>query len=421
MTQGLRLFLGILTVLVAMPADAQWQWRQGGYLKSTGQLQQYNERDVRVEDDDRIAREDTATLRLELDGRAPAMQLSLHYELLAEFGDAVEDRGYLTERGIMLFEPSRIIPDDETRLMRLRHTVSEGNRHRAVQRLDRASVGTGTMTLSASIGRQVHSWGDGHVFQVHDWLSSGSPLALDREYKAGEDMVYGEYLTEDGGEVQAAGVVRRERATGDVTQDVTTYAVKREWMNPGVELRLLAARHFGQAAMGVGMVGDWQGAVWRMNGALSRTRDGRTVFSGLVNMDRFWGCAGRTCYGFVEYFRNGFGVGDGNYRELDEPLVRRLENGDLFTLGRDYTALGLGIEWFDHVDARIESLWNLNDGSTFNRLWLEYEPRQNLRFSGGLGVASGGRNDEFSGVPLGQGDADQGFSQTLFIRLAGFF
>ncbi len=404
-----------------LPADAQWQWRPGGYVMSTGQLQQYNREDVRAADGDRTAREDTAALRLQLDGRHPALQFSLHYELLGEFGDAVEDRGFLTERGIALFEPSRIIPDDDTRLMRLRHTVSDGSRHRAVQRLDRAYVGTGTMTFSAQIGRQLHSWGSGQVFQVHDWLRSGSPLALDREYQPGEDMLYGEYLTATGGEIQAATVVRRERETGDVTHDAATYAAKKEWLRPGVEFRLLAARHFGTAATGASVGLDWLGAVWRADGAVFRTEQGRTVGSGLVNVDRFWRCWGRTCHTFIEYYRNGFGIGDGDYDDLGDDLARRLEHEDVFTLGRDYTAFGGGLKWRDHLNARLEALVNLNDGSSFNRIWLDYEPRENLRLSGGVGVTLGGQTDEFSGVPLGQEDAQQGYSQNLFIRLAGFF
>ena len=413
--------LGAVLFLAGASAHADWQWQYGGTLQGGSQLQQYNRQDLRVDDGERRAREETAALRMELNGRSRAMQLKLRYELLGEYGDAVADRDSLTDRGRTLFEPSRIIPEDDTRLMRLRHTLSEGNQHRAVQRLDRASVSTGTLTFSAAIGRQVHNWGNGRVFQVHDWLNPGSPLAMERDYRSGEDMLYGEYLTPDGGELQMAAVARREEATGDVTHDAATYAVKREWMTPDLEFRLLAARHYGQASGGFGVAGDWQGAVWRLDGAVDRTRDGRTRASAVANMDRFWSCAGRTCYGFVEYHRNGLGVGDGDYSELNESLARRLDNKQLFSPGRDYGAVGLGIEWFDHLDARFESLSNLNDGSTFNRLWLEYEPRQNLRLSGGLGMSSGGRDDEFSGVPLGQGDAGQGYSENVFLGVVGAF
>jgi len=341
--------------------------------------------------------------------------------LLGEYGSTVERREELSRQDVPLFETSRIIPEDDHRLLRLSDTVSENGRHQVVQRLDRLAIGGGTMRFSGAIGRQAITWGSGLFFQVNDLVSPFAPGALDKDYKPGEDMLFSQYMTADGGEVQAAAVARRELDTQAVSHAAATYAARRQWIGLESEATLMAAHHYGRPVFGASVARDWRGAVWRLEANASRTDGEETVFSGLANLDRFWTCWERTCYGYVEYYRNGFGVADGSYERLDEDVLRRLERGDLFAIGRDYLAFGGSIEWTPRLSLGLDAVWNLNDGSNFNRIRLKQEVRQDFLLSAGVGFSTGGKKDEFSGVPLGPELAPQGYSEDAYLRFEWFF
>ena len=55
---------------------------------------------------------------------------------------------------------------------------------------------------AVTVGRQAVSWGSGIVFQPLDPFNPFAPTAVDRDYKAGDDLVLIERLFDNGHDAQ---------------------------------------------------------------------------------------------------------------------------------------------------------------------------------------------------------------------------
>jgi hypothetical protein len=66
-----------------------------------------------------------------------------------------------------------------------------------------------------------------------DLVNPFDPASIDTEYKAGDDMLYVQYLQDNGNDMQAAYVFRRDVLTGDAKSDQATAAIK--YQGQGVE------------------------------------------------------------------------------------------------------------------------------------------------------------------------------------------
>jgi len=73
---------------------------------------------------------------------------------------------------------------------------------------------------------QFISWGNGMVFTPVDIFNPFDPAAVDKEYKTGDDMLYGQYLFSNGNDLQGVAVVRRDLRTGGVEGDQSSLAFK---------------------------------------------------------------------------------------------------------------------------------------------------------------------------------------------------
>ncbi len=121
-------------------------------------------------------------------------------------------------------------------------------------------------------------------------------------------------------------------------------------------------------------IGD---ALWRWDGLLTETAGQATVLSWVTNLDYSWQWAGRNVYGFVEYFRNGFGVEEA--AAADAELLQRIARGELYTLGRDTLALGLMLEAHPLVQLHLSLIGNLHDQSLRLPLALHYDWRDSTQ------------------------------------------
>ncbi len=314
------------------------------------------------------------------------------------------------------------LPDDRRRLFDLTHEITDRNRLAAVQRLDRLSLGYSSARQSLRFGRQAVSWGNGLVFQPLDFVNPFSPIAIDKDYKTGDDMLYGQWLMAGQGDLQAIVLPRRDPVTGRVESSQSSYAVKSRTRHGGFDLDLLAARHYDENLIGAGLVKSLGGAVWRLDVSYTDLANDAGAWSLVTNLDYSWIWGGKNIYGYIEYFRNGVGESDRTgYAAPNAALAARLARGELFTLARDYAALGMQIELAPLVNLYQGLILNLNDGSGFFQVRGVYDWRQNVQLMTGVNLPFGARGDEYGGIPVGVTGTYTVPGRSVYFRAAYYF
>ena len=140
------------------------------------------------------------------------------------------------------------LPSDDRRLFDLTDIIDQSGDQAIAHRLDRLWVGyTGEKTV-VRFGRQALSWGNGLFFAPLDLVNPFDPTAIDTEYKSGDDMLYTQYLRDNGDDVQAAVVFRRDLG-GDVESDEATIAAKYHGFAGEYEYDVLVAENFGDTVV----------------------------------------------------------------------------------------------------------------------------------------------------------------------------
>lgn len=404
-------------------ASAQAEgWEVGGHVKYQYAYSNYRSDDIRAVLGDDPADDHDLDLRLKAERRAGPWDFAAHYEALAVAGDTLAARRRMAALGLPGVGTVTGLPDDRRRLLDLTGEIADRDRVAAVQRLDRLSAGYSTGRQTVRFGRQVISWGNGLVFHPLDFVNPFSPIAIDKDYKTGDDMLYGQWLAGEQGDVQAVIVPRRDSATREVKARQSTYAVKSRARFNGLDLDLILARHYDENLAGIGLVRSVGGAVWRMDVGYTAVEDGSRAVSLATNVDYSWVSGGKNVYGYAEYFRNGFGASDrARYAAPDPALAARLARGELYTLARDYAALGLQIEAAPLLNFHTNLIWNLNDASRFLQLRGVYDWRQNTQLSAGVNWPAGERGDEYGGVPVGLTNTFTAPARSIYVRLAQYF
>ena len=123
------------------------------------------------------------------------------------------------------------------------------------------------------------------VFTPMDFFNPFDPATVDKKYKAGDDMLYGQYLQASGNDLQVVWVIRRD-GTGDLTLTRT---------------------------------------------AASALAAGKNVTSLVTSLSYSWLGWGHNFSGLIEYFYNGFGQSNGDYSPAalasNPELVERVVHG----------------------------------------------------------------------------------------------
>jgi hypothetical protein len=409
-----------MMALATMPALAD-DWKFGGHLKY-----QYTQSDYRADDliavFDDPARDHGLDLRLKAENRRGPWDFAAHYELLALNGDTLAARRSVAAAGIPFTGAVSGLPDDRRRLFDLTHAIMDRERRAVVHRLDRLSLGHSGARQTLRFGRQAVSWGNGLVFQPLDFVNPFSPLAIDKDYKTGDDMLYGQWLVGERDDLQAILLPRRDPATHHVEGNQSTYAVKFRARLAGIDVDLLAARHFSENLAGVGVVKSIGGAVWRLDASFTDLDNGDSATSLVTNLDYSWTWGGKNVYGYVEYFRNGVGETDrANYPAPSTELSARIARGELFTLARDYAALGMQVELTPLFNLHTNLIANLNDGSKFLQLSGVYDWRQDVQMRAGVNLPSGDRGTEYGGVPVAGSSFFVSSGRSVYLRGAVYF
>ena len=323
----------------------------------------------------------------------------------------------------LLFPGAGVINDDR-RWFNLTHEISSQNKDATVLRLDRISIGfTGDKTV-IRFGRQAISWGNGLLFTPMDIFNPFDPTAVDKEYKTGDDMLYGQYLLDSGDDVQVVGVVRRDLDSGEVKQDESSLALKYHGFWGQNEYDLLLAEHYGQSVLGVGFSTDLAGAIWRADLVWNDTDSG-AVFSGVGGVSYSGILAGHNWTGFLEYYYNGFGLSDGIYSPsalLANPdLLDRMGRGEVFNIGRHYLGASVLLELTPLLSVTPNVFVNLIDPSALAQLVFTWDWKQDIQLLGALNIPIGKKGSEYGGIRGLQPGQYLSIGPSLFVQLAWYF
>ncbi len=315
--------------------------------------------------------------------------------------------------------------NDEHRLFDFSHVLHTGNDSVAVHRLDRLNLGQTYDRLSWKLGRYAVSWGNGLVYSVMDIFNPFDPASIDKEYKTGDDMLYLQYLFDSGNDLQLLLLPRRDTETGHVESSVSSLAIKYHGLINLNDFDVLVARHYQQSLFGVGASIDYEGLLWRADVLLTHARQDDYI-SLLTSLHYAWSIGEKPITGFIEYFYSGYGEDFNSAYSLsgivsNQALNERLQRGEVYTVGKQYLAPGLDIEWHPLLRLSPVVFYNIDDGSYLLQLLLSYEMRQNFSLQMGMNLTQGSAGAEYGGIEITPGSATLPSEDTVFIQMNAYF
>ncbi len=360
---------------------------------------------------------DDSLFRDRVGGDAIDALADLRLNLVAKTGGWTVDAGWQLVALNADTLPLSGLPGDDRRLFDLTAVIDSGGNGAVLHRLDRIWIGYASEKAVVRLGRQALSWGNGLFYAPMDLVNPFDPASIDTEYKAGDDMLYLQYLRDSGDDLQAAHVARRDPLSGDAGADDATTAVKYHGFAGPTEYDLLVAQSYGDTVLGVGLVRSIGGAVWSADVVVSDTDlDTRAQF--VTNLTYSWTAFDRNMSGAIEYYFNGFGQESDAYDPaslLENPnLLRRVERGELFALGRHYVAGSVMIEMSPLWTLTPTLLANVTDPSGLLQFVTNYSLSDDMTLLGSINVPLGPSGSEFGGI-------DSGVPGRYLSRDAGFF
>jgi hypothetical protein len=387
-----RRWLLCLVVIVTAPAHG---WQLNERLKLFGTETWLPEDDLQRALEGSPAYDGSADLRTMFRDQWGNWRLIVDHTLLYQGGDTYAFEG-APENTI-----DQTPTSDARRYVDMTWTLEDGARHETLHRFDRLALEYRTERWGATIGRMAVSWGSGIVFQTIDLFAPFAPTTVDRDYKNGEDLVMVDGLA-GGGDWQLLGVVRRndeEQRTGSVD----SFGGKWHSTLGSTEYEVIAGRHYRDPIVGFSLRHAIGGALVRTDWLYTDIHDGGDAVSGLVNIDYSFAWFQRNWYAFAEYFHNGFGSDRHpiDASELPEALSVRLQRGEVFTIMRDYLAVGTQIEWHPLLTHTLTLIANLHDQSSLLQTQLSYNASDAQLIEVGLVTNFGDTGDEYGAIPLG--------------------
>ncbi len=412
----------LLYPLTLLAADLDF----GGHLKYFFNYADYPDPSV-FADAHNPYHEQLANLRLKLGTHGNNWSGDIQYVMDALYSKdlaACRLRGVVMAGDVVVGDCDNI-GSDARQLFDLSTSSTIGDDTLLVQRLDRLWLGYTTDKLVARFGRQAISWGNGMVYNTLDLFNPFAPDAIDTEYKRGDDMLYIQGLFDNGNDLQALLVPRRNLDSGDLDRQDSAIAAKMHWLANQYELDLLAARNYGDNILGLGYTTEVAENVVNTNISLTHSGD-NTVFSAVVNYNFSALMHSKNLTGFIEFFYNGFGLSGQKNSVQDviseQPLYSRLLRGELYTTGRYYLAGSVLLEVTPLLQLNPVLFINLGDGSGMLQFIGSYSLAQNLDLLAGFSVPAGPDGSEFGGLDTTA--PDDGLltpPNTLFARLAWYF
>jgi len=306
--------------------------------------------------------------------------------------------------------------DIESRqLIDLQANIIEKEKIIYANRIDRLIISYTKEKYVLRAGRQAVSWGNGFLFNPLDLLNPYSQTAIDREYKAGDDMLYGQYLADNGDDIQLVFVPRRNKITGDLSDKESSLLFKYKSINYPVNIDVLAARHYNDNIIAMGLLKDIKDSIVRFDMSVTHLQDDSIALMVVSNIDYSWTMFGKNTYGYLEYMYNSMGIND--YQEIfNSNVLSRIERGEMFTIGRHYFSVGLTLETTPLTSLNTNLVLNLTDQSVLVPISFSYNWKQNINLLFGATLSLGGNNTEYGGY-----DSARPIGQSMFGQLAYYF
>ena len=360
-------------------------------------------------------------LRLNLDVDKGQWSFNASYQLFALYGERVEYMRELQQDSAPFFYR---FPEDERRLSDLTDIISDDNKFAALHRLDRFWLGYTNDNTVLRFGRQALSWGNGLFFSPMDIVNPFDPTAIDTEYKSGDDMLYAQFLRDNGNDVQAAVIFRRNPETGNIESDKSTVSIKYHGISRDTEYDILFAINHNNTTIGIGGNKSIGGAVVRGDVVVTDTGSNATV-QFVANLSYSWTWGGKNISGATEYYFNGFGQQDYSYNiqslanNLD--LLGRLSQGELYSIGRHYLAGSLIIEMTPLWLLTPNVFLNVEDNSALLQLVTQNNLKEDVTFIGSLNIPIGPKGTEYGGIKAASDNQYISNDLSIFAQFAWYF
>ena len=402
------------------PGDTDTDWTYGGYSKVQTIHTRVPADSIFQHVSGDSLQDQNLDVRLKAKARRGNWDFSTHFQFISVHSDTLLASRVLPLPGF----PGAGVIDDDRRWFNLTHEIANEDKNATLVRLDRLSVGyTGERTV-VRFGRQAISWGNGLLYTPMDIFNPFDPTAVDKEYKSGDDMLYGQYLLADGSDIQAVAVVRRDPFSGEVASDQSSLAVKYHGFLGDYEYDLLLSGHYDDLVFGLGGSADIGGAVWRGDLVVTKT-DTKSVVTGVAGVSYSWMTGEHNWNGALEYYYNGFGQAGGDYSAAglvaNPELLQRFVRGEIFNLGRHYLGASTMVELTPLLTLSPNAFINLTDPSALAQVVLSYDWKQNIQVLAALNIPLGAKGSEYGGIETPQPGLYISTGTSLFAQLAWYF
>lgn len=391
-----------------------------GYLKLSNQWDATPSDSVATQLGHRYYSDSHADLRLIWAPQAGPWSALVHGQLLADQGGEVV-LTHALEQTYPQFTP---YDPDSTSALHLSHVLTDSSDTRIVSRFDRFYLGYATDHLILRAGRQAITWGTGQIFHPMDLFDPFSPIATDTEYKTGVDMLYGQWLFNDGSDLQGLIVPRRDPVSGELRKDQGSVALHYQRNIGELQFAWMLARDRQDNVAGFSLGGPAGSAAWSTTVVPEFSSGGVRHASVVANFTEARTWNGRPATVLFEYYYNGFGETGSDYtlNDLSAQQMERLTRGQVFVTGRHYLATGLTVDWTPLLKLQATLIVNARDHSALLLPDARYSLGENteLVFIGQLPLGSHG--SEFGGLQLYAGGPVLSAAPSQFyVRLAQYF
>lgn len=359
--------------------------------------------------------------RVNYKGGKGAWSYAIHYQLQTLGGDQQELQQDLSANIPSLSFDST---NDHNRLVDVSHDIVSDKNLVLRHRLDRFWLRYSSNHFVVKAGRQAISWGNGMVFQPLDVFAPFAPGSINTDYKTGDDMLYTQWLFDNGSDIEALLIPRRQ--AGQVEAKWSSLAGKYRGNYQNVNFSLILAEHYDDFILGLSLSRAIGQAQWRFD-LLNALAD-ENIVTAMTNLDYSWVWWKKNFYGFIEYYYNQLGQHSIDLNTISPELIARLGRSEVFTYGVHYLAGGLNIELHPLFRFSPTTILNIADGSSQLLLRAQYDWKENLNLNFGINLNLGPGGSEFGGLvlpnlPASPFPAGTKFStgQWIYMQLSYFF